>query len=126
MTGVGSDSSNKVSRMSLRRICHENDVKNGAARSFEFLRDGVKREGILVRDKESLVAFENVCRHIPISLDGGTGDFLTPDGRQLICHGHGAVFETSTGLCIRGPCAGLALKKIPVTLRNTEVWIEED
>lgn len=112
--------------MSFQRVCLESDLIEGVARSFQYCRDGVKREGLILRAAHEIVAFENACRHLPVSLDGGTGDFLITDQNHLICHAHAATYEVSTGLCVRGPCAGLSLKRIPVTISKNEIWIEED
>ncbi len=112
--------------MSFHRVCLESDLVEGAARPFQYRLDGVKREGLILRASHEIVAFENVCRHLPVSLDGGTGDFLITARNHLICHAHAATYGVSTGLCVRGPCAGLSLKRIPVTVRKNEVWIEAD
>ena len=40
--------------------------------------------------------------------------YLSPDGRQVMCHAHGARFEPDTGLCVHGPCRGQRLRPVPL------------
>jgi len=67
-------------------------------------------------------AYCNLCRHLPIPLDAGTGRL-----KQLVCSTHGATYDPRSGLCTRGPCAGQALHPLQVErradgLRVTGVW----
>lgn len=72
-------------------------------------------EGILVTTSAGSRAFENLCPHVPIPLDRfGDDAVLTPDGRYLACHNHGALFEPETGRCVSGPCEGDSLRAIPL------------
>ena len=47
-------------------------------------------------------------------LDLWPNEFLTEDGRHLVCSTHGAIFERHTGLCVEGPCPGAGLERLPV------------
>ena len=73
---------------------------------------------LLGRRGGQLRAFANVCRHQAIPLDARAADeeddVMTEDGRHLLCHAHGAIYRPSDGMCISGPCAGLALFAVPV------------
>lgn len=71
-------------------------------------------EGLLVATASGPVAFENLCPHVPIPLDRIPGELLSRDGRLLVCQNHGALFELPTGRCISGPCAGDALRAVPI------------
>lgn len=90
---------------------------------FEFKRDGISREGFAVLAEGKIVAYENVCRHLPVSLDYGDGRFFTRDRRYLICQTHGALYEPATGLCVRGPCLGASLKPLQVEIRDETVCL---
>jgi nitrite reductase/ring-hydroxylating ferredoxin subunit len=81
----------------------------------------------VVSFKGRLAAYENVCRHIPLALDSGGGDFFTLDGRHLICATHGAIYEPLSGLCVRGPCEGASLKPLSVDVHDgfIEVTIDD-
>lgn len=76
--------------------------------------EGRRFEGILVRTESGTKAYVNRCPHVPIPLDREEGEFLAPDGRHLVCHTHGALFSSETGLCVSGPCKGDSLRPLPI------------
>ena len=94
------------------------DLKQGQAVRFTFTVEGISREGFVVRFQGRVVAYENVCRHLPVALDFGDGNFFTTDGRHFICSQHGALYEPLTGLCVRGPCEGASLKPLRIEVRD--------
>jgi len=59
-------------------------------------------------------AFLNLCRHLPVPIDGGSKQYLTYDGNYLICGTHGALFRRDDGMCIAGPCLNLPLERLPL------------
>jgi nitrite reductase/ring-hydroxylating ferredoxin subunit len=68
-----------------------------------------------------LVAYRNACPHMGTELDWEPRRLLTQNGRYLHCTGHGAWFEPSTGMCVRGPCTGEALTPLPIHIENEMV-----
>jgi nitrite reductase/ring-hydroxylating ferredoxin subunit len=71
---------------------------------------GRPREAVVVVDDTGAVrAYLNECRHLPVPLDGGSREFLDPPSRLLRCGTHGALYRLDDGLCVTGPCRGLAL-----------------
>ena len=56
-------------------------------------------------------------------LDLWPNEFLSEDGRLIVCATHGALFEPSTGACIAGPCAGDALTRLAVRLEGGDVVV---
>jgi nitrite reductase/ring-hydroxylating ferredoxin subunit len=59
-------------------------------------------------------AYANVCRHRALPLDLGQRTAMSDDGRFLLCGQHGALYDPAEGICVAGPCVGLALFAIPV------------
>jgi nitrite reductase/ring-hydroxylating ferredoxin subunit len=112
--------------MARRRICLLSELSEGRTLKFEFSRDGVEREGFVARCGGLLVAYENVCRHLPLPLDQGEGRFFTGNGQHFICQTHGAIYEPETGLCVRGPCEGLTLKRLSVEISDNTIWLAEE
>jgi nitrite reductase/ring-hydroxylating ferredoxin subunit len=108
------------------RIAALATLEEGKALKFRFRREGLERDGFLARFQGTIVAYENVCRHLPLPLDYDDGRFFTTDGRHFVCQTHGAIYEPLTGLCIRGPCAGAELKKLRIELDQDVVWLLED
>lgn len=109
-----------------KKIADLSALADGQTAKFEFQREGISREGFVVSFNGKPVAYENRCRHLPLTLDYDDNRFFTEDGRHFVCQNHGAVFEPSTGLCIRGPCEGLNLFPLKVEVREGAVWLMEE
>ena len=112
--------------MSRIRIATLEEIEEGKTIKFSFTRGERPLEGLVGRFKGKLFAYENTCRHIPISLDYGDNRFFTNKGNALMCQTHGAVYEPDTGLCTRGPCAGASLFPLAVVEEDGVLWFEED
>lgn len=112
--------------MSRIRIATLEEIEEGKTIKFSFKRGERPLEGFVGRFKGKLFAYENTCRHIPISLDYGDNRFFTNKGDALMCQTHGAVYEPDTGLCTRGPCAGASLFPLAVVEEDGVLWFEED
>lgn len=65
------------------------------------------RSVLMTRAEGVLHAYWNVCRHLPVPLDGGLGQL--PEGPSLVCLTHGARFRGLDGYCESGPCEGASL-----------------
>ncbi len=109
--------------MERRQIAQLEDLKAARTIKFHYKQEGIEREGFLVWHQEQVVAFENSCRHIPITLDYGDGRFFTRDGKFLVCQTHGATYEPLTGYCVAGPCAGASLKQLSVQVQEGCVFL---
>jgi len=103
-------------------IATSSEVPEGGARRFRVCRGGAAVEAFLVRFQGGLYAYVNRCTHRHVELDLGKGAFFHPDGAQLLCRAHGALFDVRTGACTGGPCAkGTALEAIPVEERDGRI-----
>jgi nitrite reductase/ring-hydroxylating ferredoxin subunit len=105
-----------------QRIGLVHELQKNRTLKFTFVEEGIKREGFLAWFNQQPVAYENVCRHIPISLDYGDNRFFSADGQHIICQNHGAMYEPLTGLCVRGPCQGAKLRALEVEQVGDEIW----
>ena len=100
------------------------DVHGTRAITFTFRDEhGILSDGFLIRYNGELRAFRNQCRHQPLSLDYGDGDFFTEQGDLLLCRNHGALFEPDSGKCVAGPCAGACLHRLDITEKNGDVFL---
>jgi nitrite reductase/ring-hydroxylating ferredoxin subunit len=80
---------------------------------------------ILLRTQEGdLLAYRNACPHMGIELDWEPKRLMTASGRYLRCTGHGALFETHSGLCVRGPCVNETLTKLPIHVEGETVMLD--
>ena len=107
------------------RIANTKKVKEGKTVKFSFTRDDRLQEGFVGRFKGKLFAYDNTCRHLPISLDYDDNRFFDSKGETLVCQTHGAVYEPDTGLCTRGPCAGASLHALEVIEEDGVLWFDE-
>lgn len=74
------------------------------------LPDGTRaRSALIGRASGRWVAYANTCRHLAIPLDLNDGEVMDDERTHLLCHHHGALFRPDDGLCVVGPCHGLAL-----------------
>ncbi|MFM2417737.1 MAG: hypothetical protein RL385_2460 [Pseudomonadota bacterium] len=82
------------------------------------------REALLVRGSDGRVrAYLNLCRHLPVPIDGGSRSYLTKDRQHLLCGTHGALYQRDDGKCIAGPCLHLQLIALPVEEEGGELYI---
>jgi nitrite reductase/ring-hydroxylating ferredoxin subunit len=90
-------------------------VGEGRAAVFAYRDEyGLLVEGFVFRRAGQLFCYRNQCRHQPLTLDYGDGQFFTTDEEYLLCRNHGALFVPETGKCIAGPCAGASLYPLSV------------
>lgn len=81
-----------------------------------------KRSVIVIRleSTREVRVYWNVCQHLPIPLDAGA--MTLPAGEELVCITHGAAYQASDGVCVRGPCEGTRLEEVPVKIDDGKVW----
>jgi nitrite reductase/ring-hydroxylating ferredoxin subunit len=71
--------------------------------------------GFVVNHEGRHHAYVNRCPHKGTPLDLWPNEFLSADGRLVICATHGAAFAPDTGRCLDGPCPGTALEGLDVS-----------
>ena len=111
--------------MARVKIAEVNDLAECATNKFSFTRGDRAQEGFVARFNGKLYAYENTCRHLPVTLDYGDNRFFDTKGEALMCQTHGAVYEPDTGLCTRGPCAGASLYSLEVQEEDGVLWFDE-
>jgi len=107
------------------KIALADDIAEGATVKFSFVSGGKNMHGFLARFHGKLVAYENRCRHLPVTLDFGSDRFLESEGNHFVCQSHGALYDPLTGLCVRGPCEGESLKPLRIEVEDDAVWLLE-
>lgn len=105
-------------------IANAANIDGQNAAIFSFRDDqGILSDGFLIRTDGKLCAYRNQCRHQPISLDWGDGEFFTEDGKLLLCRNHGALFDPENGKCVAGPCAGASLHPLRIEEQDGRVYL---
>lgn len=94
--------------------CPAADVPPGRTVKFRLAVGGREVEGFVVGHAGGHHAWLNRCPHVGTPLDLWPNEFLSDDGRWIVCATHGALYEPATGLCAAGPCAGDTLTRLPV------------
>lgn len=112
-----------VSKDNVIKIPKKKLPKN-ETRSFEARVRGKIIQGIVFRKDDVFFVYQNLCRHLPITLDIGDSNFLNHEKNLLQCHMHGALYEPETGLCTAGPCEGSRLVQFSYTMDETNLIIQ--
>jgi nitrite reductase/ring-hydroxylating ferredoxin subunit len=105
-------------------ICAFGELANPGSRAFSVGEGPWPLRGFVVRVDDQVFGYLNRCPHAGHPLNWRPDEFLTPDGRTIMCRSHAAQFERATGECIAGPCAGQALRALPVRLENGFVILD--
>lgn len=98
------------------------ELRRHPTAKFNYMDEGGLRAGFVALFNGVPRAWENVCRHIPITIDYGDNRFFNAEGTRIVCQTHGASYEPDTGLCVEGPCAGARLKPLQVEVEGDLVY----
>ena len=99
------------------------DLGDPGCREFRIGAGDWPFKGFVVRQGARVFAYQNTCMHVGHPLNWMPDGFLTPDGANIICSSHGAIYEVDTGLCISAPCRGKSLRAVDVEIRNGEIYV---
>lgn len=108
------------------KVCQVGDLGEGESRQFRIVSEGRYVPGFVLRQGGDLFAYQNKCRHLPITLDYADGRFLDEESQLIVCQTHGAAYVPSTGECVQGPCQGASLFPIPLTVVEGMIWVESE
>lgn len=103
--------------------CATDTLGPGQTAKFRLSRRGKPVECFIVNVDGQYHAYVNRCPHAGTTLDLWPNEFLTEDGRHLICSTHGAIFEQHTGVCVEGPCPGARLERLSVETNGSSLVV---
>lgn len=106
-----------------RVVARVEEMQPGSVKKFWLICQKYRLDGFLINYEGKFHAYLNRCRHMTTPLDFVRYQFFTEDGRYLVCMTHGALYEPDSGLCVDGPCKGLALYPLPVAVEKDEVVV---
>lgn len=99
----------------------ERDLRDGEARVCD-VRDGDRLWSfLLVRVKDRVAVYENICPHARFPLerfDGGVTMQSVGDALAIVCAAHGASFDAASGRCLGSPGAARPLRAVDVEQRD--------
>ena len=109
----------------MTRLCHLDELPDGAARGFDPA--GLGQDTMLiVRRGRELRAWVDACPHHGTPMAWRKDAYLNAARDRIVCAAHGAQFEIDTGRCTLGPCLGDALAPVPLILHPSgEVRLAE-
>ena len=93
------------------RICRVTELV-GITTGIDICGPNGQLKLIIVNNNGIIHAYMNQCPHTGVNLEWKPHQFLDNTGQLLQCSTHGALFEISSGLCIRGPCNGQSLERL--------------
>lgn len=102
-------------------IAQVGEVEPGHTKKFMLSVEGRETECFLVNHAGHFFAYVNRCAHVPMTMDWIDNQFLTEDGRYILCATHGAAFEPDTGECIFGPPCGKFLVRVPLDVSGGQI-----
>lgn len=108
------------------RVCKESELGPTDVKAVELPRgtDRRPREALVLRGEDGRPrAYRNLCRHLPVPIDGGSKQYLTRGGEYLLCGTHGALYRKNDGVCVAGPCLDLALEALPLEEEEGELYV---
>ncbi len=99
------------------------ELREGCSKKFTVTVKGQEVEGFVVNYRGSFYAYLNRCCHIPMPMDWFENQFLSEDGRFIICGTHGATYDPASGECVAGPCPGDYLERLPLQVVDGTVLV---
>ncbi len=110
--------------MSITVAVPKKNFSDLSAKAFKTKVKGRIFRGLVVRKGEKYFAYQNLCQHLPITLDLDDERFLNHERTFLQCHMHGALYEYETGLCVAGPCVGTKLVALELVEEETRLVVK--
>ncbi len=105
-------------------LCALDEIEDPGSRGFVFP-DMEKGRLVVVKKNGQLSAFINSCPHTGAPMEWKADQFLDMENEFIQCALHGALFDTHTGECLRGPCVGAFLQKEKLLIEEQEIfWVK--
>ena len=99
------------------------EIDDPGCREFSIGEGDWPFRGFVVRQGETVYAYQNFCVHVGHPLNWSPDEFLTKDKTALICASHGATYEIETGFCFAGPGNGRTLRRVDVAVRDGVIYV---
>jgi nitrite reductase/ring-hydroxylating ferredoxin subunit len=109
-----------------RPLCPAADIPPGSTAAFASGDPATPGLFAVHHHRDGILIYRNACPHLGVPLDWAPGKFLSADGTRIVCAMHGAVFRIDSGLCLRGPCQGASLTRLPCAVIGGTVMVAEE
>ncbi len=105
------------------QVARVNELPQGSSKKFTMTHNGRQLEGFVVNYRGTFYAYVNRCCHIPMPMDWFENQFLSEDGRFIVCATHGATYDPATGECVAGPCPGEYLERLSLRMLGGAILV---
>jgi nitrite reductase/ring-hydroxylating ferredoxin subunit len=95
-----------------RRLCAFADLAEGRVTLIDAPDQPLQDAILLVRRGDRVFGFLNCCPHMGFTLDWKPERIALDGGAFLRCVHHAAVFRSTDGVCVAGPCPGESLTPV--------------
>lgn len=107
-------------------LCRLSDIPDGGAKGVLPNSRG-RVQGFLVRKGDRVFGYVNTCPHYDRApLEWKQDAFLNGTGDRIQCASHGALFRIEDGFCEVGPCAGQALRPLPIRVEGGLIFAQDE
>ena len=104
-------------------LCSLENVPEGGCRELRYGEKDGDFTMLLYRRGADVKAYVNCCPHFSLPLNSRPDEFLMLDGEQVMCAYHCAIFRLNDGHCIGGPAEGMALDRVPIEVRDSQIYV---
>jgi nitrite reductase/ring-hydroxylating ferredoxin subunit len=102
-------------------ICDTNDITGDSARRFIVKNFDL----IVVLRNGRFYAYRNECPHMNLPLTNRSKGIIDKNQKHLVCIQHRAEFDIENGICVKGPCLGMALEPVNTETNNGKLYLIE-
>jgi nitrite reductase/ring-hydroxylating ferredoxin subunit len=106
-------------------LCRVEELADPGTRNVVLGEGEDELDIIIVQTNGTRHAYVNCCPHQFIPLETFPNHFFTEDKKFFLCSGHGARFELATGVCVSGPCLGMALDRLQIKEQEGGIYLNE-
>lgn len=97
-------------------LCRLEDLDVTGGKDVIINDSGVRIALLVVRWQGTVHGYVNSCPHARLPLNWKEDSFFDLSRNYLLCANHGAFFDVATGSCVRGPCKGQSLRRVPIRI----------
>ncbi len=109
----------------LKVLCKTSELEDLSAKSFSVKIKRKSSDIFVIRKNDQVYAYQNICPHAQAPLEWNPDDFLDEKKEAIICALHGARFSIEKGDCLGGPCKGVGLTAVSVSIIEGDVVLTQ-
>ena len=104
-------------------LCKLAELTDPDSRGFTIKIKRQNTDIFIVRKGDQVYGYKNSCPHAEAPLEWNPDQFLDEKNEKIVCAMHGAEFSIEEGECLTGPCNGVGLTTINLTIIEGDIFI---